>query len=92
MESKDESVNPRRLRRGRVVDTQGRPVAKALVAVVSGNAPVPEIGRRTTEEGLFQLALPQGRHRVEAVAPTGAKGTAEVEGGEGGEIVITIDQ
>jgi hypothetical protein len=63
-----------------------------VVAVVSGTAPTPEIGRRTTEEGLFQLALPAGYFRVQAVAPSGATGTAEVEGGEGGEIVIRIEE
>ena len=92
MDSKNESVNPRSLRHGRVVDKQGQPVAKALVVVVSGNAPVPEIGRRTTEDGVFQMALPKGRHRVEAVGPTGTKGSVDVDGGEGGEIVITIDE
>lgn len=92
MDSKDDSVNLRSLRRGRVLDRLGRPIANALVAVVSGNAPAPEIGRRTTEEGVFQIALPQGRHRVEAIAPTGAIGIAEVEDGAGGEIVITIEQ
>lgn len=92
MDSKSEPVNLRVRRRGRVVDEAGRPVGSAVVAVVWGTAPTPEIGRRTTEEGVFQVALPRGRFRVQAVAPSGAKGAVEVEGGEGGEIVITIEE
>ena len=92
MDPIDEPVNPRSLRRGRVVDAEGCPVGRAMVAVVWGTAPTPEIGRRTTEEGVFQMALPKGRFRVQAAAPSGAKGTVDVEGGEGDEIVIRIEE
>lgn len=75
--------------KGRVVDAAGRPVAGALVAVVWGTAPTRDIGRRTNEEGAFQVGLGPGRYRIQAVA-TGGAGEAEVEGGQGGEIVIQI--
>lgn len=87
-----QSINPRRHRRGRVVDAGGKPVGGALVAVVSGTAATPEIGHRTTGEGVFQVALPEGSFRLQAVAASGATGTVEVEGGEGGEIVIRIKE
>jgi hypothetical protein len=81
----------RTLRTGRVVDTVGRPVAGALVAVVWGTAPTPDIGRRTNDEGAFQVGLEPGRYRIQAVTP-GAKGEVEieVEGGQGEEIIIQI--
>lgn len=92
MDSKGEaSLNARRLREGRVIDAAGNPVSGALVSVVWGTAPTPEIGRRTNESGAFHVGLPQGRFRVQAVAPSGGSGTAEVDGSEGGEIVIQLE-
>jgi hypothetical protein len=81
----------RALRRGRVVDAQGRPVPGALVSVVWGTAPTPEIGRRTNEDGAFQMGLPPGRFRVRADGPGGAAGQVEVDGGAGDEIVIQVE-
>lgn len=81
----------RALRRGRVVDEEGGPVAGAMVSVVWGTAPTPEIGRRTDDAGAFQVGLPPGRFCVKAVTTSGGAGEVEVEGGEGGEIVIRID-
>lgn len=75
--------------KGRVVDADGRPVAGALVAVVWGTAPTPDIGRRTDDAGAFQVGLGPGRYRIRATA-RGASGEVEVEGGQGGEIVIKI--
>ena len=79
------------LRRGRVVDTSGQPVAGALVSVVWGTAPTPEIGRRTDQAGAFQVALPDGRFRLRAKVPDGRSGEVEVQGGAGGEIEIRVD-
>lgn len=83
------SKDRRTLRRGRVVDADGRPVAGALVAVVWGTAPTRDIGRRTNGEGAFQVGLEPGRYRIQATAQ-GASGEVEVEGGDGGEIIIQI--
>lgn len=82
-------MQDRVLRRGRVVDSHGNPVGGALVSVVWGSVPMPEIGRRTDSTGAFQVGLPPGRFRLEAVAAT-ASGQVEVEGGEGEEIVIQV--
>ena len=79
----------RTLRKGCVIDASGEPVAGALVSVVWGTAPTPDIGRRTNSEGLFQIALPPGQYRITAVT-TDAEGEVEVEGGPGPEIVIRI--
>jgi len=81
----------RAVRAGRVVDKDGRPVAGVLVSVVWGTAPTPEIGRRTNDAGVFQVALPPGRFRVQAVTRSGDTGEVEVEGSEGGEIIITVE-
>lgn len=71
------------------MDAGGNPVAGALVSVVWGTAPTPEIGRRTNEEGAFQVGLGPGRYRLRATA-AGAEGEVEVEGGPGQGIVICI--
>lgn len=62
-----------------------------MVSVVWGTAPTPEIGRRTDDTGAFQVGLPPGRFRVKAVAQSRGAGEVEIDGGEGGEIVIRID-
>ena len=80
----------RALRHGKVVDGDAHGVAGALVSVVWGTAPTPEIGRRTGHDGTFQVGLPPGTFRLNAVAESGFAGQVEVEGGEGGEIVIRI--
>lgn len=84
-------MRDRVLRRGQVIDAGGQPIADAMVSVVWGTAPTPEIGRRTDETGRFQVALPPGRFRVEAVAPGGATGLIEVDGGAGDAIVLRIE-
>lgn len=78
------------LRHGRVVDSEGRGVAGALVSVVWGTAPTPEIGWRTSEDGAFHVGLPQGKYRLQAVTESASAGEIEVEGGDGGEIMIRI--
>lgn len=81
----------RSLRFGRVVDSESNGVAGALVSVMWGTAPTPEIGRRTDDGGAFHVGLPKGLFRLQAVTESGSAGEVEVEGGEGGEIVIRID-
>lgn len=83
------SKDSRTLRKGRVVDASGRPVSGALVAVVWGTAPTRDIGRRTNDDGVFQVGLELGRYRIRAVA-RGEVGEVEVEGGHSGEIIIRI--
>jgi protocatechuate 3,4-dioxygenase beta subunit len=79
------------LRRGRVIDASGQPVAGALVSVVWGTAATPEIARRTDAAGAFQVALPDGRFRIRATVPDGRSGQVEVQGGAGGDIEIRVD-
>jgi hypothetical protein len=85
-------MQDRVVRQGRVVDAQGNPVPNALVAVVWGTAPTPEIGRRTDKDGLFQVGLPPGQFRMQAVGPDGGAGQVEIEGGDGDEIVIQVGE
>lgn len=83
-------MRERALRRGQVIDAGGRPVVGAFVSVTWGTAPTPEIARKTTEDGVFQVGLPPGRFRIRATAPDSRSGDVEVDGGEGDEIVITV--
>jgi hypothetical protein len=53
-------------------------VAGALAAVGWGTAPTPEIAIRANENGIFRLALPIGRFRVDARGPDGATGSIEL--------------
>lgn len=82
-------MRDRALRTGRVVDAAGRPIQGALVSVVWGTAPTPEIARRTDATGAFHVGLPPGRFRLEA-ATASEIGHVEVEGGMGEEIVIRV--
>ena len=68
--------------RGQVVREDGTPVPGALVAVVRGTAPTPEIGIRADAAGRFAIALPPGRFVVQAHSTEHGRGTAalDVEG------------
>jgi hypothetical protein len=77
-------------RAGRVLDASGQRVPGAIVAVVSGTGPTPEIGIRTGPDGQFVVALPPGTFQLEARTPSGGVGRLEVEGGPGEEIVIRL--
>lgn len=68
------------LRFGVVLDGDQQPVAGALVAVEWGTGPTPEVALKTTANGRFQLALPQGRYRIRAHAPDGETGSLETRG------------
>lgn len=61
----------------------------ALVSVVWGTAPTRDIGRRTNDEGAFQVGLEPGRYRIQAVTDE-VSGEVEVEGGAGEDIVIQL--
>jgi hypothetical protein len=74
---------------GKVVDADGQPVVGALVAVVSGTAPTPEIGIRSGAEGRFVVALPAGTFTLEAREGI-RTGRVEVEGGSGEDIAIRL--
>ena len=86
----DDHLNVRSPRNGRIVDAAGHPVRGAAVEVVGGAGAVPEIGRPTDEEGRFRIGLPAGRYRLEATAAGGLRGTIDVDGGPGEEIVIVV--
>jgi hypothetical protein len=68
----------RLLHEGRVLDPNGLGVAEAIVAVVRGTAPTPEIGIRSNDEGRFRIALPPGKFEIEARAPDGRTGRATI--------------
>jgi hypothetical protein len=63
---------------GHVVREDATSVAHALAFVGWGTAPTPEIAFRADENGIFRLALPSGRFRVEARGPDGATGSIEL--------------
>ncbi len=73
------SAAERALHGGQVLREDGAPAPGALVAVVSGTAPTPEIAIRCDAEGRFRVALPPGRFRLTARAPDGALGSTEVD-------------
>ena len=73
-----------------MIDADGHPVVGAFVSVTWGTAPTPDIARKTTEDGVFQVGLPPGKFRIRATASESRSGEVEVEGGEGDEIVITV--
>ena len=83
-------MRERVLRRGRVIDAGGHPVAGAFVSVTWGTVPTPDIARKTGDDGVFQVGLPPGTFRIRAKASESRSGEVEVEGGEGPEIVITV--
>jgi len=63
---------------GHVVREDATSVAHALAFVGWGTAATPEIAFRADENGVFRLALPSGRFRVEARGPDGATGSIEL--------------
>lgn len=78
-------------RRGRVIDAEGLAVAGALVSVVWGTAPTPEIARRTNAEGCFLVGLTPGeRFRVRATTADGRAGEVDVDGSVAAEIIVCV--
>jgi hypothetical protein len=78
--------------RGRVVNADGVPVARARVTIVAATVPMPEIALLTGPDGHFELELPEGCFRLRAHA-AGEVGEVEVrvEGdAAGGDLVIGL--
>ncbi len=76
-----------------VVREDATPVAHAVAFVAWGTAPTPEIAFRTDVSGIFRLALPSGRFRVDARGPDGATGSIELTiGQEALEFEIVLKQ
>lgn len=76
---------------GRVLDSTGAPVKGALIVIVSGTVPMPEIALVSDENGEFSLRLPPGKFRLRAQGAGGKVGEAEVSGPQSiADINITI--
>lgn len=75
---------------GRVVDARGDPVPDALVVIVAGTVPMPEIALQADAQGRFALRLPAGRFTLRAHAAAGGSGEAEVERPGDDAVVIAI--
>jgi hypothetical protein len=81
------------LRRGRVTNSHGSGLARALVYVASGTAGTPEIAVKCDDTGHFSLALPRGRFWIEARSVEGAVGSTEIDVTNDIEgIAIVIDE
>lgn len=77
--------------RGRVVDKTGAAVDGALIVVIAGSVPVPEMALVADGEGHFSVRLPVGRFTLQARGGDGSSGTTEVETGSASpEVVVTI--
>jgi hypothetical protein len=63
---------------GRVVREDATPIGHALAFVAWGTAPTPEIAFRADDNGIFRLALPSGRFRIDARGSDGATGSLEL--------------
>ena len=74
---------------GQVVDARGAQVPDALVSIVAGTVPMPEIALLVDAEGRFALRLPDGRFTLRAHAAAGT-GDAEVERPRDRAVVITV--
>ena len=65
---------------GRVHGPEGEPVEGAMVSVVEGSVPMPEIALCTGADGRFHHGLPGGRFTFRAVDAAGRRsGLAHVE-------------
>ncbi|MES2755767.1 MAG: carboxypeptidase-like regulatory domain-containing protein [Pseudomonadota bacterium] len=66
---------------GQVVRADGgAPVAQAVIAVLDGPGPYPDIAIMSDRDGRFSLAdLPAGKWRISARAADGASGDTSVE-------------
>lgn len=82
--------NAGRKRQVLVRDSAGRPVAGAIVEVLHGTAPVPEVGRLTDAEGRLLMHLPLGRFRLRAVTAGGESGEADADGESDAVIDIEV--
>ena len=74
---------------GQVVDARGAPVPDALITIVAGTVPLPEIALMADAEGRFALRLPDGRFTLRAHAAAGT-GEAQVERPGDDSVVIAL--
>jgi hypothetical protein len=75
---------------GRVVGTDGAPVPEAVVVIVAGSVPMPEIALLCDTDGRFSLRLPEGAFTLRAHG-SGRTGEAEVQSPpSGGETRIVL--
>jgi hypothetical protein len=74
---------------GRVVDTDGAPVPEAVVVIVAGSVPMPEIALLCDGDGRFTLRLPSGAFTLRAHGP-GGTGEAEVRSPPSGDVRIVV--
>jgi hypothetical protein len=72
---------------GQVVDARGAPVPDALVTIVAGTVPMPEMALMVDAKGRFVLRLPDGRFTLRA---HGAAGTGEAEVERPGDDAVVI--
>jgi hypothetical protein len=81
------------LHQGRVTNSRGSGLGKALVYVARGTAGTPEIAVKCDDTGHFRLALPPGHFQIEARSVEGAVGSTEVDvTNDIEEIAIVIDE
>lgn len=74
---------------GQVVDARGAPVPDALITIVAGTVPMPEMALMADAEGRFTLRLPDGRFTLRAHGGAGT-GEAEVERPGDDSVVIAL--
>lgn len=57
---------------GRVLTDGSTPAPEAIIEVVRGSVPLPELAQRTEQDGTFRMALPKGEFVLGAYAEGGA--------------------
>jgi hypothetical protein len=67
---------------GHVVREDATSVSHAVAFVGWGTAPTPEIAFRADDSGIFRIALPSGRFRIDARGPDGATGNVDLTIGQ----------
>ena len=78
---------------GRILDSNGRPVAGASVFLIAAPVAMPDIAQLSNAEGVFDLEAPSaGRYTIGAAAPGGGEGRITIDVGEGdaGPVEIRI--
>ncbi|HVF14591.1 MAG TPA: hypothetical protein VM942_08325 [Acidimicrobiales bacterium] len=75
---------------GRVVDEGGEPAGDALVVIVAGSVPMPEIALLCGRDGHFSLRLPPGVFTLRATAQAGTGQVDVASPTTGSEALIVI--
>ena len=63
----------------RLLDEAGRPCVDAILAAVSAQGPVPELGYRTGTDGRARIGLPPGEALLEATLVDGRRRRYRIE-------------